>query len=388
MRITFVTDTFPPEVNGVAKSLHRFVTSLRDSGNEVAVIRPGFHVDGGGETTRIFSVPFPGYRGLRIGLPCRLKLTRLWSEQRPHIVYVATESPLGLSAIKAAAALGIPVVCGYHTNYQLYVDDYRMGALRGFATEYLKSVHNRADCTFAPAEDIGRDLVSEGYHNVRLLGRGVDADLFHPGRRDEGLRREWGARGRAPVVCVVGRVAAEKNLDLAFTAFAAMRARCPDARLVIVGDGPRRAGYQAANPGVVFAGMRHGEDLARHYASADIFLFPSMTETFGNVLLEALSSGLVTVSYKYAASAQHVLHPENGLQAAFGDATAFVAQSLESLALSGDPAMRAAARQVAERTSWDAVIQQFEQDLREIVQGSTEEPPSVQRGIRPHVPIP
>jgi glycosyltransferase involved in cell wall biosynthesis len=368
MRISLVTDTFPPEVNGVAKTMARFDSGLRDRGHEVTVVRPGL-VEPAGRGRFFFpSVPLPGYDGLRLGLPSPWKLERLWRSLRPDIVYLATESPLGWSALRAAERLGVPVVSGYHTNFALYANGYHLGAFSKAASHCFRYLHNRTRCTFVPAVDVGEGLRAEGYHNVRLVGRGVDSDLFNPSRRDPGLRRAWGAGPSTPVAIVVGRVAPEKNLALAFRAVAAIREGCPGCVAVVVGDGPSRRDFEVANPGVIFAGLRQGTDLARHYASADVFLFPSETETFGNVLLEAMASGLVTVSYKYAASAEHILAPENGFQAPFGDAGAFCLEAVRAVRHAGDTGLRRRARRAAEAVGWDRILDAFEAGLRDALE--------------------
>lgn len=363
MRIDIVTDTFTPDVNGVAMTLGRLCDGLRRKGHLVHVIRTGEGA-GRGETIAA-SLPLPGYREVRVGLPGPFKLRKRWIKRRPDAVYVATESPLGSSAIKAASALEIPVAAGFHTNFHQYMEQYRLGGLQPAAMAYLRRVHSRADLTMAPTSDVVEMLQREGFRNVRLLGRGVDTELFHPGRRDAGLRAAWGARGESPVALVVGRVAAEKNLPFAMDCFRRMRERLPDLRCVVVGDGPIREKLQAEHAFVHFAGMRTGEDLARHYASADILLCPSETETFGNVLLEGLASGLVTVSHDYAAAARHVLHDRNGLKSPKGDRAAYLGECFAALHRWRDPDFRAAARASAEKLGWDQVVDSFENHLLE-----------------------
>jgi UDP-2,3-diacylglucosamine pyrophosphatase LpxH/glycosyltransferase involved in cell wall biosynthesis len=363
MRIDIVTDTFAPDVNGVAMTLGRLCEGLRRRGHLVHVIRTG---EGGGRgETLAASVPLPGYKEVRVGLPGPFKLRKRWLKRRPDAVYVATESPLGSSAIKAAKALEIPVAAGFHTNFHQYMEQYRLGGLQPAAMAYLKRVHSRADLTMAPTTDVVDMLRREGFPNVRLLGRGVDTELFHPEKRDHGLRAEWGVRGESPVVIIVGRVAAEKNLPFAMECLRRMRERVPDLACVVVGDGPLREKLRAEHPHVHFAGMRTGEDLARHYASADILLFPSETETFGNVLLEGMASGLVTVSHDYAAAGRHVLHDRNGLKAPKGDREAYLGECLAALHRWRDPDFRSAARSTTAGLGWDAVVETFEGHLRE-----------------------
>jgi glycosyltransferase involved in cell wall biosynthesis len=212
-----------------------------------------------------------------------------------------------------------------------------------------------------PAGDLRDRLASEGFARLDVLARGVDAGLFAPERRSPALRAEWGAGGDDPVVMYVGRLAPEKNLGLAVEAFLAIRAAAPAAKFVLVGDGPERAGLASRYPDFHYAGMRRGADLAAHYASADLAVFPSLTETFGNVVTEGLASGLVVLTYDYAAGREHVRDGVNGFAAPFGDAAAFLARARALVDRRADwPRWRAAARATALELSWDAIVERFE----------------------------
>ena len=363
MRIDIVTDTFAPDVNGVAMTLGRLCDGLRRRGHLVHVIRTG---EGGGRgETVAASVPLPGYKEVRVGLPGSFKLRKRWTKRRPDAIYVATESPLGISALKTANALEIPVATGFHTNFHQYMEQYRLGGLQPAAMAYLKKVHSRANLTMAPTRDVVDMLLREGFQNVRLLGRGVDTELFRPAKRDMALRASWGARDGSPVAIIVGRVAAEKNLPFAMECFRKMRERVPDLACVVVGDGPLREKLQGEHSFVHFVGVQTGEDLARHYASADILLFPSETETFGNVLLEGMASGLVTVSHDYAASGRHVAHDCNGLKAPKGDRAGYLGECFAALHRWNDDAFRSEARATTESLGWEQVVESFEIHLQE-----------------------
>ena len=364
MRIDIVTDTFAPDVNGVAMTLGRLTEGLKKRGHKVHVIHTGATA-GPGESCSS-AVALPGYKEVRVGLPEPFKLRARWLKKRPDAIYVATESPLGKSALKAANALGIPVASGFHTNFHQYMERYRMGGLQSVAMAYLKRFHRRADCTLTPSQDTVDKLLAEGFANVYLLGRGVDTELYSPEKRCEALRASWGARPGSPVAIIVGRVAAEKNFDLAMTAFEKMRQAVPDLRCVVVGDGPLREKLMGKYPWVCFAGTQLGEDLAKHYASADVLLFPSETETFGNVLLESMASGLVTVSYDYAAAALHVTSGENGLKVPKGDAKGFLEQAVAALSIRPHAPLRLAAREVTASLGWDQVVGEFESRLQGI----------------------
>ena len=361
MRIDIVTDTFAPDINGVAMTLGRLCDGLRAKGHRVHVIRSG--ESGSHPETCAASLALPGYKEVRVGLPGPFKLRKRWLKKRPDAIYVATESPLGKSAVKAAKALGVPVATGFHTNFHEYMEQYHLAGLQPLALAYLRRFHARADRTLVPSPGMLARLEGEGFENVHLLGRGVDCRLFDPAHRSETQRAAWGARPGVPVGIVVGRVAAEKNLDLAMEAFTAIRAAIPDFQAVVVGDGPIRARLEEKHPWVHFAGVQTGEELARHYASADFLLFPSETETFGNVLLEGMASGLVTLGYDYAAAALHIDHGVNGLKIGKGDAVAFLETALEAARLANHQGMRMAAREKALTLGWDAVVSSFEGHL-------------------------
>lgn len=384
MRIDVVTDTFAPDVNGVAMTLGHLTHGLRSRGHKVHVIHTGATAQAGESTAR--SVPLPGYADVRVGLPKPFELRARWERKRPDVVYVATESMLGKSALKAAKAMGIPVATGFHTNFHQYVDRYAVRGLQPIALAYLKSFHARAQCTITPSPEMVDYLRGVGIEHVALVGRGVETNMFSPAKRCEETRRRWGVGPATPVAIVVGRVAAEKNLELAVTAFAQMRRMVPDMPCVIVGDGPVRASLQQAHPWIHFEGMLTGEDLARCYASADILLFPSETETFGNVLLEGMASGLATVSYDYAASAMHVVAGSNGLKAPKGDAAAFCQMAAQALTVAPEHPLRQAARATAERQGWAQVIDGFEAKLGELAAAADRVHPARMRKLkRPQV---
>lgn len=377
MEIALVTETFPPEVNGVARSLSHLVEGLARRGHRLAVVRPRQgrqdrpREEGGVTQLPLPGAPLPRYDGLRFGLPARRRLERRWARTRPTVVHVATEGPLGWSALRAATGLGLPVSSSFHTNFHLYGRHYGYGALQRVAVVYLRAFHNRAACTLVPSESARATLAERGFRNLGILARGVDSRLFAPDRRREELRRSWGAGPGDPVVAYVGRLAGEKNLPLAVRAFLAARERVPGARFVLVGDGPSRQVLERRHPELLFCGMRRGEDLAAHYASADLLLFPSLTETFGNVVTEAMASGLAVVAFDYAAAGLHLEHGANGLALPLGDEEAFVAAAC-ALAAEPERARRLgrAARRTAEGITWEAVVTSFEARLERLAAGA------------------
>jgi len=366
--MAIVTETYPPELNGVAGSVARAVSWLRARGHTVQVIRPqqpGESARDSDDEWLVRGAPLPMYRELRIGMPIVGALKRRWRSSPPEIVHIATEGPLGWAARRAARALAIPVTSDLRTNFDLYSGYYGFGAISSVVTAYLRQFHNGTDLTFVPTRALATQLRDRGFSRLTVVGRGVDTERFSPMRRNTALRKRWGAGDEDPVLIHVGRLAPEKNVGLALRAFLAVRQRCPTARLVIVGDGPlRRKLETTAGTSVHFLGVLRDTELAECYASADIFLFPSVTETFGNVTLEALASGLALVAYRTAAAAVHVRHGVNGLLAAPGDEARFIDLACRA---AGEPQglrlVRALARRTALATSWDAVLTVFETAL-------------------------
>ncbi len=369
MKIALVTETWPPEINGVAMTLSRLAAGLRARGHRVDLVRPrqaGDSAGGAGNGDLLVrGVPIPFYRSLRMGVPAAGRLRARWRSERPDVVHVATEGPLGVAALRAARTLDLPVTSSFHTNFHAYGGHYGFRLLRGAALAYLRWFHNRTRLTLVPAGDLRARLAAGGFERLAVLSRGVDTELFAPERRRRDLRASWGADDSAPVAVYVGRLAPEKNLGLAVEAVLAMRAREPALRFVLVGDGPGREALARRYPDFHYAGMRRGEDLAAHYASADIGIFPSVTETFGNVVTEALASGLVVLTYDYAAGREHVRDGVNGFVAPFDDAAAFLARARGLVAARERwPALRGEARRTALGLGWETIFDRFEAALR------------------------
>jgi glycosyltransferase involved in cell wall biosynthesis len=369
--IALVSETYPPEVNGVAMTVGRLVSGLRERGHRVEVIRPRQTLDdaGGDDERTVAALPLPGYYGLRFGLPAGGMLTRCWRLRRPDLVHVVTEGPLGWSAVSAARRLGIPVTSGFHTNFDRYSAYYGVGWLRPAVAAYLRAMHRRTLLTMVPTAALAADLAGGGIAGVRVVGRGVDTELYDPARRSATLRASWGVSAGQPACLYVGRLAPEKNPQLVLAAFAAIRQRHPGARLIWVGDGPAADGLANAHPEHHFAGMRTGVDLATHYASADLFLFPSLTETYGNVVAEAMASGLPVVAYRSAAAAELIIHRYNGVVASPGDEAAYIDSASWLLA------DRERLRQVAEMArasmltrGWGDVVERFESVVGEAIE--------------------
>jgi glycosyltransferase involved in cell wall biosynthesis len=326
MRYAMVSETYPPEINGVALTVQDLERGLRARGHEVDVVRPRQwpHEVAAAHEALAAGAPIPRYPGMRFGFPAPLLLRRQWARRRPDAVYVATEGPLGWSALRTALRLGIPVATGFHTRFDQYTRDYGVGMLEPLAMRWMRRFHNASAATLVPTCELRDFLDGNGFSGVVHLPRAVDCARFDPARRDPGLRAEWGLGEDQLAVLYFGRIAAEKNLALAIRAFDAIHTRRPDARFVWVGDGPGLASVRAARPDFIYRGLRLGTDLARHVASADMFLFPSLSETFGNVTLEAMACGVATVAFRYGAAREHLRDRLHGAAIEGTDEAAFV----------------------------------------------------------------
>ena len=318
LRIAVVTETWPPEVNGVALTLAKLVHGLCQRNHAVQLIRPRQDknetalVQDDMSELLLTGLPIPRYPQLKLGLPSKKALIRAWTLRRPDLVHIATEGPLGWSALQAARRLRLPVTSDFRTNFHSYSKHYGVGWLRKPIVAYLRKFHNNTACTMVPTHLLKSELQKLGFDNLRVVARGVDTGMFHPRHRSEALRQSWGADDKTLVLLSVGRLAPEKNLDLVVKAYQALRAAQRPVRLVFAGDGPYRAELQARCPDAVFLGMCDHQTLSTVYPSADLFLFPSLTETFGNVTLEALACGTPVLAFDSAAASELVQANRNG----------------------------------------------------------------------------
>lgn len=317
LNIEIVTETYPPEVNGVARTISRLVQELRKKSHHVTVIRPAQQTDRLPDhpskisnDVLVRSIAIPLYNELRMGLPCKHRLIKRWTTQKPDLVHIATEGPLGWSAVQAARQLNIPVTSDFRTNFHAYSRMYKIGFLEPLIFAYLRKIHNDTACTMVPTSTLMNELGHAGIKNLRVIPRGVDTGTFNPSYKSEELRASWGVQSTDTVLLCVGRLAVEKNLQLLFRAYYAAKLKKPSTKLVVVGDGPLRNQLEQDCPSAIFVGTKNGVELAQHYASADVFVFPSLSETFGNVTIEAMSSGLAVVAYQHAAAGELI---ENGL---------------------------------------------------------------------------
>jgi phosphatidylinositol alpha 1,6-mannosyltransferase len=361
MRIAIITESFPPDVNGVAHCVVRVAENLLRKGHQPLVIAPESARAASGvdarfpyPVERVPSVPLPGYPTFRIGLPTRTT-RRAITRHRAEVVHLASPVALGAWGSRVAKATNLPTVAVYQTDLPSYARAYRLGAFtEAFAWRWLRDIHNAAGRTLAPSSATAADLVGHGMERVWLWGRGVDTGRFAPAHRDERLRADL-APGGEVIVGYVGRLAAEKRVDLL-----ASVARLPGVRLVITGGGPLDEELRQALPSAVFLGTRFGEDLARIYASLDVFVHTGPFETFGQTIQEAAASGLPVIAPAAGGPLDLVAEGMTGYLVPPGDGAALAAAAGKLVA---DPRLRSAMGEAARRRvltrSWPALVDEL-----------------------------
>jgi glycosyltransferase involved in cell wall biosynthesis len=318
MRITLVTETYFPQVNGVSRTLEHLVQTAVNSDCRVQLIIPRYNEPVKTDNSEVDIVDYRGlalpfYKEILLPLVPARRVEKALADFAPDVVHIATEGTLGLSALKAARNLSIPVVSSYHTNFPQYLEHYRMGLFEPVSRSYLRWFHNQTACTLVPTSEMSNRLTGQGFANVDIWSRGVDSNTFNPSKRDIYLREMMGIGPDDTAFLYVGRLAPEKNLMMMIEAFDSLKGSLP-VKLILVGDGPYRKVLEERQDHRIFlAGYRHGEDLAALYASSDIFVFPSLTDTFGNVMLEAMACGLPVVAFDVTGPRSVIHSFETGL---------------------------------------------------------------------------
>lgn len=370
MRLAIFTDTYPPHMNGVAAALGRLAHAVHERGGEVRVVTTSDPRAPAAESDvrRWPSIPFWAYPQLRVSAPPPGPLARELAAWRPTLVHVATPFGVGLAARRAAMALRVPMVTSYHTSFSQYAAFYRLGKLSAPGWAFLRWFHNSGLRTYCPSHAIRDELTAHGFHNTRIWGRGVDMSRFSPSRRSAEMRARFGADPDTVVVAYIGRIAAEKGLAIAAAAMRRLES-AKSVRFIVVGEGPYENKLRALAPAnTVFTGRLSGQALSQAYASADLFVFPSITDTFGQVLLEAMASGLPVVAAD-AGPTREVVGEEAGAFVPAGDDARLAA---EIYRLATDPTQRsrmaAGALRAASKRSWGAVFDDLVRDYTDLAE--------------------
>jgi glycosyltransferase involved in cell wall biosynthesis len=372
MRISLITETYSPQVNGVSRTLGELVRYLSQQSDQVQLIHPDY-----GEPTErdhhqlVRSLNLPFYKELYLPLPPFGEVRKAIDGFQPELVHIATEATLGLSALRHVLRRRIPAVSSFHTNFDQYSRHYRVGWATGTVWRYLRWFHNRTLETYVPSLTTIRELEARGFKRLVLWPRGVDGTFFRPDRPGRNLVREaYGWQPEDLVISFVSRIAPEKDVAYLANALSIVAARRPEIRILFVGDGPSRGELEGRLGSIAwFAGYKTGEDLADHYAAGDIFAFSSRTETFGNVILEAMASGMPVVAVRAGGVGDTIQPRTTGLLVEPGDPPERFAEAV--LALIDQPdkrrAMATAARSYAVSQSWDAIMGNLRDRYRGVI---------------------
>jgi glycosyltransferase involved in cell wall biosynthesis len=361
MRVSLVTETYFPQVNGVSRTLGELVRHLTERGDQVQLVHPDYGESVDREHVHLVrSVNLPFYKELYLPLPPFGAVSRAIDEFRPDLVHIATEATLGLHVLRHVLRRKIATVSSFHTNFDQYSRHYKVGWANGTIWRYLRWFHNRTRETYVPSRTTIKDLEGLGFERLVLWPRGVDGTLFRPDRpgRQE-VRRALGWGPDDLVISYVSRIAPEKNVSYLADALTIVAARRPEVRILFVGDGPTRGDLERRIGSIArFAGYRVGEDLADHYAAGDIFAFASLTETFGNVVLEAMASGMPVVAVRAGGVGDTVQQGNTGLLVEPDDPPDRFADQILSLVENAErrEAMARAAREYALSQTWDAIM--------------------------------
>ena len=376
MRIAVVTESFLPRTDGVVRTVLAFLEYLHQHGHQALVFAagPGPTAYDGYPVVRVRGIRFPLYPALTLA-PHSTHMRRRMREFRPDLVHLASPFVLGVQGRLAGRSQGVPVVAHYQTDLVRYARHFRLGALAGVARWHLARLHNGCQANYAPTPSVRDELLSWGVREARVSGRGVDATLFNPAKRSEALRHGLLLAGEHTLFLYVGRLSVEKNLE----SLVPMLAGTPGCRLVLVGEGPLRASLEARFSGLpaTFLGLKRGEELAQIYASADVLTFPSLTETFGQVVQEAMASGLPVLACRAGGVQDLFRDGAEGYLCQPGDAGTWLDRARR---LGGDAALRGGfgrqARASAASRTWDMIFDHLLGDYRELLR-SGGEPPNV-----------
>jgi glycosyltransferase involved in cell wall biosynthesis len=361
MRIAIFSEVYWPMVSGVGVTLRRLAEALVERGHVVRVYSPSYPLPGGqsdrAEVHRSSSVPLFLYPDVQWAFPRYKSVLQDVARFQPDIIHVATEFAMGVTGAKIARQLGIPVVASAHTDYEKYASRYNLDWFMRAGWRYLRWFYRQTSSVLCPSTFYRNHLISRGVTNTGIWSRGVDADRFHPMHRREEYRRALGVNPGDTLVTYVGRIAREKDLDLLVQAWQRL-APGEHARLALVGRGPLEGELKRLNvPGVVLAGMKHDGELSAAYASSDVFVLPSTTETFGNVLLEGMASALPCLAVSTGGVMEFARHESNAWLVEPHSADA-LAQGLETLL--GNRELRhhlgTGARRTALARGWEPVF--------------------------------
>ncbi|MEX0680232.1 MAG: glycosyltransferase family 1 protein [Balneolales bacterium] len=361
-RIALFTGNYYHIRDGVSNTLNRLVVFLETQGYHIQVFgpwapQPAFSP--AGTFVPVYSIPFPGRSEYRIALCFPETEKQKLRDFNPDLIHIATPDILGFAALLYGKKHGIPVVSSYHTHFTSYLKYYHLGFLERLLWKYLSWFYRHCEHLYVPSRSMMEHLQNSGVKTkLKLWERGVDTGLFHPGQRDHSWRSYLGFNNDDIVVTFLSRLVWEKNLDIVAKTFTKLNENSTSIRTLIVGDGPAREELQRMMPNTVFTGHLEGDDVARAYASSELFFFPSDTETFGNVTLEAMSCGLPIVAADAVGSRSLVTNDVNGFLAPALDVSTFI-EYIRKIAENRElkDRMASESRIIAERYDWNRILE-------------------------------
>lgn len=376
LKIAIVTETWPPEINGVALSLMQLCKGLQNQGHKILLIRPEQKAQCydfvPNKECLVNGQSIPKYPDMKFGWPQFLKVSQAISAFTPDVVHIVTEGPLGFTALHAAKTRRIPVSSGFHSQFQEFSRFFDLAFLVKPIQSYLRWFHNATQLTCVPSRDTEIALREFGVTcPLVVVGRGIDTDRFSSQRYSALLRQQWGADENTTVLIYVGRLSSEKEVNVVIDAYSALRKQSQrQVKLVLVGDGPDRSRLEKM-PGaehVIFMGSLSGTQLAEAYASANVFVFASQVETFGNVVIEAMASGLPIIAYDYACAQLHGKHTQTGWLCSIGDIQQLTQHVLQIPDNNMLKRMGQQAMQDVQSIGWQHSVHQFEEALYQVMQ--------------------
>lgn len=315
MKIALFSDTFSPQINGVTNTLGKITEYFDEHHIEYKVFAPKYDDNGDSRTERFYSLKFFLYPECRIALPNSFRVSRTLSEFKPDMIHLMTEFSMGITGLHFGKKHNIPTISNYSTNFSQYTDYYKLNFLKQTIWDYMKWFHNQNNLTLCPSSDAQKLINQNGIRNTQIFSRGIDTKKFNTGYRNDNLRKQLGIEAKTAFL-YVGRVSFEKDLDILSESYKSIKEKYGDkVVLVIAGDGPYMEKCKSIFPqDTIFTGFLKGMELAEIYASCDVFVCPSSTETFGNVVLEAMSSGLAVIGADAGGVKEIIEHGYNGLK--------------------------------------------------------------------------
>jgi glycosyltransferase involved in cell wall biosynthesis len=367
LRIALVSETYPPEINGIAYSVSRMVQGLQSRGHEISLIRPRnkrTDIPLVGERfaeTLVAKGPLSLSKHLKLGLPAKDELSHLWSIRRPDLIHIATEGPLGWSALKTARKLKIPSISDFRTKFYSQHQQPGVKWLRGAVMAYMRKFHNSSQCTMVPTSELKRELSALGFHNLEVVPRGVDTDLFSPDKRSSILRSSWGVDEKTLVLLYITQVNKDKYLKWVIKAIKLAKQNNSYFKLVVIGNSKSKLSHKPIQDDVITVNELAETDWASYFASADLLLSPGINDGLSHKVIEAMASGLPILTHNNISTSHLLINNVNSLVVHQEDESSFLATF--NKAISNPQSLKEMgnkARQTAMSYEWSYVVERIE----------------------------